>query len=213
MTTNTPPSGPAYTEAVAVFSSLFGAPLEIIDIEAIRRPLDEGPLAQLAAISTIRDGVADLRETVIAQGEPQKGVSELNKAFCKLFMGLGGPRSAPPYESAYTGDGRLYQKPALEMGKLLSKQGLAPSEDFPEAPDHLALELSLMEETLRLAGLTEDKDDIALIRDLHTRLLGWVPNFAGACAAHDPTGFYAKASQLLLTFLKLPHPKLAPAAA
>ncbi|WP_321504461.1 molecular chaperone TorD family protein [Breoghania sp.] len=213
MTMTTPPSGPAYTEAVAVFSSVFGAPLETIDIESIHRPLDEGPLAQLAAIPAIRDAVADLRKTVIAQGEPQKGVSELNKAFCKLFMGLGGPRSAPPYESAYTGDGRLFQEPAREMEKLLQKQGLAASEDFPEAADHLALELSLMEETLRLAGLTEDRDDIALVRDLHTRLMGWVPNFAGACVAHDPSGFYARAAQLLLAFLKLPHPKLAPAAA
>ncbi len=213
MTMTTPPSGPTYTEAVAAFSSLFGAPLETIDIDAIHQPLDEGPLAPLAAIPAIRDAVASLREIVIAQGEPQKGVSELNKAFCKLFMGLGGPRSAPPYESAYTGDGRLFQEPAREMDKLLQQQGLAPSEEFPEAADHLALELSLMEETLRLAGLTEDRNDIALVRDLHTRLLSWVPNFAGACAAHDPSGFYAEAAKLLLTFLKLPHPKLTPAAA
>ncbi len=92
------------------------------------------------------------------------------------------------------------------MAKLLQKQGLAPAADFPEAPDHLVLELSLLEETMRLAGLTGEEDDIDVIHNVHKRLCGWVPTFASACEAFDRIGFYANASQILETLLKLPLP-------
>ncbi|PTW61091.1 TorA-specific chaperone [Breoghania corrubedonensis] len=205
--------GPLYAEALATLSGIFGAPLDKGDVENFYLPLDQGPLAALAVISQLNGTAEGLRERVRSFGETTKAEVELNKAFCLLFLGAGGPKSAPPYESAYVGNGRLFQEPAGIMAKLLRQQGLAPSADFPEAPDHLVLELSLLQETLRLAGLTEEQADIDVIHNLHARLNGWVPDFAAACAAFDRTGFYADAARLLESLLNLPLPCPEPAAA
>ena len=213
MTTTDVISGPDYAEALATLSGVFGAPLDATDIENIHLPIDQGPLAPLSRIPQLRSLIGGLCERTRNLGTAKTAETELNKAFCLLFLGAGGPKSAPPYESAYLGDGRLFQEPAGVMAKLLRQQGLAPSADFPEAPDHLVLELSLLEETMRLAGLTEEQADIDVIRNLHERLKGWVPDFAAACAAFDRTGFYADAARILETLLELPLPCPEPAAA
>lgn len=199
-------SGPHYADAVATLSGLFGTPLELAELEAMTLPAETGPLALLSRIPLLQDDVAELVGIARAFGTPKAGVTELNKAFCLLFLGAGGPMSAPPYESAYVGTGRLFQEPAGQMARLLREQSMQPVEGFPEAPDHLVIELSLLEETLRLAGVSEDQGDIATVRSLHERLRGWVPAFAKACGDFDKTGFYAGAARLLNRLLSEPLP-------
>jgi len=191
----------AVTEAFGLFAALFGAPLEKADIEAIRQPIDAGGLAALARIATFRSDVATLTAIVRGLGDAETALVQLNRAFCLLFLGAGGIHGAAPYESAYRCSGRLYQEPAGEMMVLLAQRGRQPAEGFPEAPDHLVIELALLEEALAPESGSPSDDDAATAKALIARLRHWVPDFAAACRAHDPTGFYAGAADLLVRLL------------
>ncbi|MBP2303188.1 TorD/DmsD family molecular chaperone [Azospirillum picis] len=190
-------------DAVGISAALFGAPLEAGEVEALRRPVRQGALAAISAAGVpeaeIEAAIAALR----GLGEGEAAVSALNSAFCLLFLGAGGPRAAVPYESAYRGNGRLFQEPAAEMAALLARWGLHPAPDFPEAPDHLTIELALLEETLRRAADGSDPAAAEAAAGLFARLRGWVPTFARACRANDPSGFYAAAAGLLDRLLHL----------
>jgi TorA-specific chaperone len=126
-----------------------------------------------------------------------QATSRLNASFCRLFLGAGGLHgNAPPYESAYCGGGRLFQQPTAEMTELLAAYGLDVAAECCEPPDHLAIELAVME-----ALLTAPVVHPASVEALLDRLLGWVPAFAERCAACDPLGFYAALAALLHVFL------------
>ncbi|MDF3810317.1 MULTISPECIES: molecular chaperone TorD family protein [Rhodopseudomonas] len=195
----------AYAEAIATVTALFGAPLEQSDLAALRLlPANSGPLAALAGIDALRPGVETAVKAVCDLPDIAQAESVLNTAFCRLFLGSGGPMSAPPYESAYQGSGRLYQEPAGEMALLLRRRGRGPAEDFPEAPDHLVIELSLLSEALELAAASGNVDDTEVANELLARLRRWVPDFAAACQMHDTTGFYAASAGVLERLLNLP---------
>lgn len=189
-------------EAVATAAALFGAPLDARDIEALRQPVPRGALAPIAATGGLEAEIEAAVAVLHGLGEAEAAVPALNRAFCLLFLGAGGPSAAAPYESAYQGNGRLYQEPAAEMAALLDRRGRRPAPDFPEAPDHLAIELALLEEALRGVAAGDDPLADATAAALLTRLRRWVPAFAAACRAHDPSGFYAAAAVLLDRLLR-----------
>lgn len=173
----------------AAFADFFAAPLEACDIAALREHGGIGRLAPLGESAAGRrargvlDGFADV----------ETATSELNAAYCCLFLGAGGPHgNAAPYESAWSGSGRLFGEPSVEMAKLLAAHGMALAEGVCGPADHLAIELAL------LAALPEGADALAL----RERLLGWLPRFAARCAECDTTGFYAALAALLLDFLR-----------
>lgn len=197
-------SGPLYADAIATLSGLFGAPLERQHLEAMQGRPEDGPFALLRRIPLLKGDTDILLQLARNLGTPQEGVTQLNIAFCQLFLGLGGPRSAPPYESAYFGEGRLFQEPAGEMQRLLRQQNMQAVTGFSEAPDHLAIELSLLEESMRLAALTEDDVDIDLVAALRIRLQRWLPLFEKACSSFDRTGFYALAARILARLVDEP---------
>ncbi len=199
-------SGGLYADAVATFSGLFGAPLELDDTEALALPAALGPLGLLTRIPALQEDIEGLVQTCQSFGSAKDCEVELNRAFCLLFSGMGGPMSAPPYESAYMGTGRLFQEPASEMAHLLQEQDLAPAEGFKEPADHLVLELSLLEETIRLAEASGDEQDVTLMLSLQSRLMSWVPAFAKACDFCDKSRFYAVAAKALLALLSQPIP-------
>jgi TorA-specific chaperone len=173
----------------AAFADFFAAPLEEADIAALR---EDGRLGALAPLADRPDWVR-ARQVLAGFAEVADAVSDLNAAFCCLFLGAGGPRgNAPPYQSAYLGTGRLFQEPAAEMAELLAARGLAVAGGAGEPPDHLAIELALLE-----AVLADPADTAAMLN----RLLGWVPQFAALCAGRDATGFYAALAALLHGFL------------
>ena len=179
----------AAADICAAFADFFAAPLEAADIAALRADRRLGGLAPLCD----RPAGQRARGVLAGLGEPEAAASDLNAAFCCLFLGAGGPDgNAPPYESAYSGSGRLFQEPAAEMAKLLAAHGLGLAEGCCEPADHLAIELAL------LASLLARPEPAAALVD---RLLGWVPSFAARCAACDATGFYAALAALLHAFL------------
>ncbi|SKA31870.1 molecular chaperone TorD family protein [Consotaella salsifontis] len=194
-------SAPVYADAIRLCARLFGSPLELADVEAILRPEESGVLKPLIRIEGLSREVEAMAAALVALGPSQKAEIALNRAFCQLFMGLGGPKSAAPYESAYRGSGRLYQEPAGEMALLLRQQGMETTTDFPEAPDHLVVELALFDDALRLGAVSGDESDMATAEGLRERMEGWVPAFAQSCRDHDRTGFYASAASLLAALL------------
>jgi len=201
----------AFAEAINTVAALFGAPLEQPILAEIRLPVADGPLAPLAQIAALRPGI-ETAVAVASERDAEHTETLFNVAFCRLFMGAGGPMSAPPYESAYQGSGRLYQEPAGEMALLLRRRGRTPADDFPEAPDHLVIELALLSEALEFAAASGNADDIETVNVLLARLRGWVPEFVAACQTHDTSGFYAAIAGVLELLLNLPIPAMARAA-
>ena len=196
-----PPS--SFLDALASLATIFGAPLEKADIEALRQTRDEGPFAALAAIPALATPVDDLIAAISKLGDVPATESRLNREFCLLFLGAGGRRSAPPYESFYKASGRLFQEPAGEMARLLRASGMQMADDFRDAPDHLVVELSLLEESIH--RIPDQRDAAtASARALHQRLQSWLPDFEADCRRNDGTGFYAAAAALLAALIQQP---------
>lgn len=199
---------PALREALVILSAIFAAPLQAEHIAALQCPVAEGPLAMLAApalapelAAELAPALAALETAARAAGAPEAAVVPLNREFCLLFLGAGGPRTVAPFESAHTGSGRLFQQPAGDLARLLARHGLQLAEDFREAPDHLVAELSLLDHLLTCDADPESRADAAA---LQARLQGWLPGFAAGCAAQDRSGLYAAAAALLLALIQLP---------
>jgi TorA-specific chaperone len=114
--------------------------------------------------------------------------------------------------SAHRGDGRLFQEPASIMTEMLIAHDLVPAEGFSEPPDHLSVELSLLEQLIRLEASLVDVDEHAAISALRRRLVEWTPGFAEAVAEYDPTGFYAALARVLVRLLADVTPEQASAA-
>lgn len=190
-----------FADAAGMFAAIFGTPLDERDVEAILQPAASGAFAPLAGLSALHSQVEALADLVRDLGDAGAAVSRLNRDYCLLFLGAGGPGAAP-FESAYRGNGRLFQQPAADMAEMLAQCGLSLAENFPEAPDHLAVELTLLQESLCRAASCGDADAIAAATALLERLREWVPLFTSACRKNDLTGFYAGVASLLEQMLR-----------
>lgn len=178
-----------------------GAPLDHDDVAALRRTRSFGPLANLADDPRVAADIARALHAALAPPSDAEAEALLNRSFGLLFLGIGAEGGAPPFESAYRATGRLFQEPAAEMTELLSARGLMPQLGFVEAPDHIAIELSLLEQLMRLEATIVGAGERLAIEAMRARLLSWVPSFAAACAANDPSAFYGALAAVLVTLL------------
>lgn len=181
-------------------AGIFGAPLELEDIRALRRHGRFGPLQALGTAPLYATDLRRALAAVLAPASDEEAVSLLNSGYCQLFLGIGGAAGAPPFESAYRGAGRLFQGPADSMAQLLASCGLRPADGFAEPPDHVAIELSALALLMRpgpSAGVANGP-----AADLRERLVEWVPAFARACARFDRSGFYAPLAAVLTNLLE-----------
>jgi TorA maturation chaperone TorD len=184
-----PASSPSRALAWAWLSALFTHQPDAAAIAAHRiAPIAE-LIADLARDDDLAAPLAAMRDAL--DGDDAAVAVRLARAHGRLFLGLAGPETVAPYESAHVGDGRLFGAAVGDMERLLAAHDLSVARDSGEPADHLAIETALM------AALTEeDHPDRAV---LAARLAGWVPAFARACAARDRTGFYAAAARLVAT--------------
>lgn len=135
----------------------------------------------------------------------KKDERDLAGAFAFLFLGVGGGRSAPPYESVFVAEhARTNQEPAAYMMRELALLDRHITRDLPEPADHVAVELATAAEMIE-AGVAPARQH-AFLRD---RLDVWLSDFASACDRGDRSGFYAIAATAAANFVAADLTRLA----
>jgi TorA specific chaperone len=179
-------------------AGLFLRPLAIETVRSLREGPGAALLGALALQPECAVGARRMRDIVMAGDKPAEVARHLSNEFTLLFDGVGGPRTASPYESAYSGiSARLFQAPTSEMNALLRQADVSISCDVKEPADHLSIELALLGRMMREGA--GRRNQFALL-DLH--LMAFTPMFADKCLKADRTGFYAAAADLMLGFLR-----------
>jgi len=175
-------------------AGLFCAPPAPDDIARWQSTEGAALLDAIGAELACGPAIARMRAVLCADAAPASLALDLSAAYARLFTGCDASGTVSPYESHYTGTGRLFDQAMADMGALLHRCGLAIVKDCPEPPDHVAIELAL------LAALLRD-GDVDGVRHIHARLAGWLPAFVDACIARDPHGFYGGAAAVLVAWL------------
>ena len=197
-------------------SGLFARELEGQVLNAYETPRGKALLHQLASDPLLSPLVSAVRE-ILNDGARDDRVQELKSVFAKLFLGAGGMRSAPPYQSVYASEkGLLYQTPAMEMTELLRELQLSVDSSLKEPPDHLAIQLNVLAELIeRTTNNASNRLPPERTRDNQTQLgfierylLSWLPVFRDDLRAHDPSQLYALAADTVLSVLQRDHEHL-----
>jgi TorA maturation chaperone TorD len=166
-------------------ATIFAAPVRLERLMAWRSAEGGAALRGLGAQAGIGP---EMTTTLDALGDDTAAIEAAHHA---LFSGAAGPRTVAPYESPHVAaNGLLWQEPAAAMRHLLEQHDVRPAGVLEhEPPDHLATELALLAELLRR------RETPACAHLLQAHLLGWLPDFADACTAHDTQGFHAAAAR------------------
>jgi TorA specific chaperone len=172
-------------------ADLFAAPPDLNAVASYRRGAAAVWLDSLMAIPGLGSGLSQMRQVLDSDLGDAELTSSIGLSYGRLFLGIGGPNTVAPYESAQRFGGRLYQAPASEMAGLLRAHDLSISAACSEPADHLAVELALM------AHLTATANPAHTA--LSARLRGWVPQFCELCVRQDRFGFWAGAAKVLST--------------
>jgi TorA-specific chaperone len=168
-------------------AGFFAAPPTAAVIAAHRRTAGRAFFDEIEAFPDLAPGLHRIRAALAVEVDDATLAAAFERVFGLLFLGIGGPGTVAPYESAHSGDGRLFQEPTAAMNRLLAAHDLAVA--VGEPADHVAIEAML------LARLVETRHpDRAALAE---RLDGWVPGFAERLAACDPTGLFAGAADAL----------------
>jgi TorA-specific chaperone len=179
----------ARAAVLALFARLFAAPPTPAIVAALRRVASGAVLAELPDDGTVVDALAPLLAALAEPADDATLALDLERTFGVLFLGLAGPRTVPPYESAWRGNGRLFQQPVADMNALLAALDI-PAALSGEPADHVAIETELLAHLVATAHPTRAA--------LAERLAAWLPGFQDALVVTDPTGFYAAAATALL---------------
>jgi TorA-specific chaperone len=143
-----------------------------------------------------KKGIDRMWQAVSTGASPASIERRLAIVYMELFEGAAGPATVPLYESAYGGNGRLFQQATGEMESLLGRCDLSIVNDCREPPDHLSIELALLSSVLREGS----QQYVAMLRD---RLLAWIPEFAVRCNDADESGFYGGAAMVIYRLLTM----------
>ncbi len=183
------------------FAALFAREPSVEMLSAYRSDEGRALLNELGRWDTLAPVVVQIRRQTAPSEDLATRAMDLAGAFSRLFLGVAGRRSAPPYESAYVSDtGRLFQEPSARAAEFLQDLDLKVPDGFPEPPDHLAVQLSIMAE---LADRSEATDESISRQQwfLDQSLMSWVGDFRDDCVKADRSGFYAAAAESLAAFL------------
>lgn len=166
-----------------LFSDLFARELRAEIIVGLAE-LADGPATAWATDPRLQPVFEHIRAMA---DDPEAASKDLAGVFAHLFLGVGGPYSAPPCESVYVSErGMVNQEPVVAMEQQLVALDLHVLQEFPEPADHVAVELAVA------AALVESDAPAAHLTEfLENRLNRWLGDFAAACARYDRHGFYA----------------------
>jgi TorA-specific chaperone len=161
-------------------------------IEGYRSPAGTDLYTALASDPELAAPAEAMRAAVLRGPTFAGAAAEITTVYNLLFLGLGGPETVPPYESAHTSeDGRLFQQATTRMEGLLRVLGMVAAGLPAEPADHIAIELETLAELIRRG----DEDRRAQFLEDH--LMGWVPGFCRMAIDRDRQGFYGAAARLL----------------
>ena len=168
--------------------------------EAFRRVLD------FLGISTegLERAIAVLPEELAA------ALQALQVEYTRLFINAVPHVPAPPYASAYFGQGLLMHEPAQAALKAYRLAGLEMAEDFNDLPDHLAAELeflSWIEERAIEAEERGESDGAQNWKDqeeafLFQQLKPWLPEFSKRVEEAARIPFYPELVKLAMLLLE-----------
>jgi TorA specific chaperone len=171
-----------------------------IPAEALRACAGGEIAAQLDFLAQA-PGLAALAEQLRAlSSDADAAARDLAGAYAFLFLGAGGGRGAPPYESSWRDPDRLTCRvEEAWMRALLRELDMRVAADFPEPADHVAIQLAAMAELSRRGnrGLREAEQAATLA----ARMAEWLPPFALACRRGDRHGFYGLVAEATAAFV------------
>jgi TorA-specific chaperone len=173
-------------------ATIFAAAPTVEQVEAFRTGAGAPLLAALTDDPDLAPAVRAMRQALLRAGAAKAAAVEIETSFNLLFLGLSGPETVPPYESAHTSeDGRLFQQATVRMDALLSSLGMSASGLPAEPSDHVSIELETLAELIRRG------DEAGRSRFVEDHLLVWIPSFCRMAIARDRQGFYGAAARLL----------------
>lgn len=174
-------------------AGLFASPPSRDLVASYRRGEAAVILAELACDAELAPGILRMSAALDGDLDDDAATARLGVAHGRLFIGVGGPDTVAPYESAFRCGGRLFQAPTGEMTALLAAHDLSVAETLREPPDHLSIELALMARLI----VTDHPDRPAFLE----RLAAWVPEFCDLVVDRDASGFWAGAAEVLTVVL------------
>ena len=192
-------------------AGFFAREVEVETLASYRSAEGDSFLKGLEAEPVLLTLVSALRGIIEDEDALQSRVLDLKTAFARLFLGVGGHRSAPPYHSAYASEkGILFQEQMMEMNGILQELDMSIADNVKEPPDHLAIQLSVMAELAERAMQNEVQASPPeqaqacqrQIAYMDKHILSWLPAFCIDCAAYDPSQVYGLAANAALAFLK-----------
>ncbi|MBB4302735.1 TorA-specific chaperone [Rhodobium orientis] len=198
-------------------AGLFSSELTAETLKAYGGPDGRVALTSLEDEPAFRPVVARIRALASEPDRLRDRALDLAADYSLLFLGVGGPRTAHPYASAYLSDkGTLFQGPTSEMAEMLRRLDIAVVDTMKEPPDHIAIELSVvaeLAERAEAAALRGDRQEAMRLKAeqaafIDTQLLSWVLAFAADCREHDRSGFYADLAAALTAYLHTDRERL-----
>lgn len=185
------------------FAGLFARELDDQHLAQLQSPDVALWLEHLATLPSLQEGVLASRNSIAALKLRPDARLELAADFAGLFL-MSPRQAALPYASCYQQHNTHFSQAACEeMQLLLLQAGLERDRAFREPEDHLAICLELLSHLSFAASENGPHAAACLtLRDKALSLLwSWLPAFTAHCVEHDPFGFYAAHSQLLLAIV------------
>lgn len=157
-----------------------------------------------AVAEALREAGADL-SLPLASVDDQALLQELAVAYTQLFL-----LTVNPHESVQRGEGQLWGEHTVAVGQFMEEAGLAVEGETSLLPDHISLELAIMqhltaEEALALAGGDSGRvDEVRLLqrRFMKEHLGHWGVQFFSQARASASHPFYQVVAELGEGFLQ-----------
>lgn len=154
--------------------------------------------------------IVDMRAFVSQYaGDSETLLTDLQIEHTYLFINAVPRVPAPPYESAYAGQGRLMGEPVSQVLQTYREAGLDMRQDYEALPDHIAAEAEFMSYLVQQAAEASQSGDgeVAEIWQARQRaflaehLLRWGPPFLAKVATSARQPFYRLLATVTETFL------------